>query len=290
MLKISTEIHSIANHVGEHKAVEYVANAGFDAWDFSMNRLWSKDPVTGAFYVPDHPLAGNKYLQFARELKQIGLDHGIHCNQSHAPFPSVDETVRTYLKRTIECTAEAGGQICIVHPGNKQNAEANAELYHELLPFAKECGVKLAAENMFNREPGTRRIIPAACSCPEDFVKHLELVNDPFLVACLDIGHAEIVGCETSAVDMIYALGDRLQALHIHDNNKWDDCHQLPFSMDIDFYAVMAALKKVGYQGYLTMEANCYLKVYTPKNVLQGVKKMAETAKRLAKIHAESCQ
>ena len=35
-MKISTEISSIAKHVGEEKAVELVAKAGFDAYDFSM--------------------------------------------------------------------------------------------------------------------------------------------------------------------------------------------------------------------------------------------------------------
>ena len=35
-MKTSTEIASIAKHVGEEKAVLYVARAGFDAWDFSM--------------------------------------------------------------------------------------------------------------------------------------------------------------------------------------------------------------------------------------------------------------
>lgn len=290
MLRISTEIDSASLHVGEEKAVEYVAKAGFDAWDFSMGVLWRKDPATGLWRVPEHPLAGPDYLKFARQLKKIGLDNGIHCNQSHAPFPSVDPTAHSFLKRAIECTAEAGGEICIIHPGNRQTAEENAELYFELLPFAKAHGVKIAAENMFNREPETRRIIPAACSSPEDFVKHLELVNDPFLVACLDIGHAEIVGCETSAPEMIRALGSRLQALHIHDNNKLDDCHQLPFTMDIHFEDAICALKEIGYQGYLTLEANNYLKAYTPQTLLAGIKMMAAAAKRLAEMFEKTCQ
>ena len=36
LMKISTEIASAAALVGEEKAVEYTAKAGFDAWDFSM--------------------------------------------------------------------------------------------------------------------------------------------------------------------------------------------------------------------------------------------------------------
>lgn len=285
MLKISTEIHSIAQHVGEMKAVEYVAKAGFDAWDFSMFATWQKDPVTGRRYLADMPLTGPNYLAFARELKAIGLDNGIVCNQSHAPFPTVEPAVWDILKRSIEATAEAGGSICIIHPGNHLTAEENADIYRQLLPFAKEHGVKLAAENMFNREPETRRIIPAACSSPEDFLKHLQLVNDPDLVACLDIGHAEIVGCETSAAELIHALGSHLQALHIHDNDRYNDSHQLPFTMDIDFEGVIRALKAIDYQGYLTLEANACLTGYTPETVFSGVRNMAVAAKRLAEMY-----
>lgn len=35
-MKTSTEIQSIVDVVGEEKAIEMIAKAGFDAWDFSM--------------------------------------------------------------------------------------------------------------------------------------------------------------------------------------------------------------------------------------------------------------
>ena len=35
-MKISTEIFSASKIVGEEKAIELIAKAGFDAWDFSM--------------------------------------------------------------------------------------------------------------------------------------------------------------------------------------------------------------------------------------------------------------
>ena len=95
-----------------------------------------------------HPLVSGNYLAFARRLKQIGLNHGVVCNQSHAPFPTSCAQIRSYLKSVIECTAEAGGEICVIHPDNNRLAQENVEMYMELLPFAIECGVKIAAENM----------------------------------------------------------------------------------------------------------------------------------------------
>ena len=288
-MKISTEIASLARITGEEKAVEMIAKAGFDAWDFSMFDMARFDWQTRCYIATNHPLSGNNYLAFARQLKKIGLDNGIHCNQSHAPFPTSCKEIRSFYKRAIECTAEAGGKICIIHPDNNKGAEENAEIYLELLPFAKGCGVKIATENMFNWDREKDCAMFAACSTPESFCSHVDAVNDEYLVACLDIGHAEIKSLGTSAVEMINALGPRLQALHIHDNNKMGDLHQIPFSMDIDFEEVIKALKNIGYSGYFTLEANCYLKKYTEENVFDGVLELAKSAKKLVEMF-ECCK
>ena len=38
-MKTSTEINSAAKFVGEEKAIELIAKAGFEAWDFSMFKM-----------------------------------------------------------------------------------------------------------------------------------------------------------------------------------------------------------------------------------------------------------
>ena len=281
-MKISTEINSIARISGEEKAVEYVAKAGFDAWDFSMFRMCDKDFEKRKTVQNSHPLSGNNYLAFARKLKQIGLDNGIVCNQSHAPFPSDLDGMMTYLKRAIECTAEAGGEICIIHPVNRKSAEENAEMYLELLEFAKDTGVKIAAENMWLWDKEKDEAYFAACADEKSFCEHLEIVNSPNLVACLDIGHAEMRGLNTTAETMIKALGKRLKALHIHDNDLWHDSHEIPFSMNINFEKVVKALKEIGYSGYFTLEADRYLKNHTEENLFDGVKDLALSARKLA--------
>ena len=281
-MKISTEIASIARHIGEHKAVELCAKAGFDGWDFSMFQMGVYNWRIDACDPSDHPLVGKNYLQFARELRKIGEDNGIRCNQSHAPFPVRCKEIRDRLPRAIECTAEAGGEICIIHPDNDKSPEENAEMYLELLPFAKDCGVKIATENMWNWDESTGYSSFAACSTSESFCKHLEVIDDDFFVACLDIGHAEMKGSGSGAVNMIHALGSKLQALHIHDNNQHHDSHQIPFSMNIDFDAVVKALKEIDYKGWFTLEADRYLSAYNADNVMEGIQKMADSAKILA--------
>ncbi len=286
-MKISTEIDSAAMVIGEEKTIEYLAKAGFDAWDFSMFRMCEYDWKTKKLLPSSHPLAGENYLAFARKLKQIGLDNGIVCNQSHAPFPTACKEIQSYFKRAIECTAEAGGEICIIHPDNDKSAEENAEIYNELLPFAKQCKVKIATENMWNWDDDKNQASFAACCDPKDFLAHINAVNDDYLVACLDIGHAEMKGLNTNSVEMIKALGNHLQALHIHDNDKWHDSHQIPFSMDIDFVPIVKALKEIGYSGYFTLEADQFLSGCTENDIYDKIKEMARVAKKLADMYEE---
>lgn len=284
-MKTSTEIGSAAKIIGEENAVEYVAKAGFDAWDFSMFAMCKYDWGTNSVQSTDHPLSSDNYLSFARQLKQIGLDNGIHCNQSHAPFPVYNRDIRSYLKRAIECTAEAGGKVCVIHPDNFKNPQENAEMYSELLPFAKDCGVKIATENMWCWDKDLDHSTFAACATPKSFCEHIDVLNDKFMVACLDIGHAEMKGSDTTAVEMIKALDNRLQALHIHDNDKWHDSHQIPFSMNIDFIAILKALKEINYNGYFTLEADRYLSAFDVNNIFDGIKNLADSAKKLVEIY-----
>lgn len=281
-MKISTEIASATKIVGEEKAIEYIAKAGFDAWDFSMFSMCKYDWGNRILLPNNHPLSGNEYLKFARRLRQVADDNGIECNQSHAPFPTCCDEIRGYYKRAIECTAEAGGKICIIHPDNFKTPEENAEIYNELLPFAKECAVKIATENMWNWDNEKEEPCFAACATAKSFREHIDAVNDDYLVACLDIGHSEMRTLGTSSVEMIHTLGDSLAALHIHDNDRFHDSHQIPFSMDIDFELIVKALKDIDYKGYFTLEADCYLHSFDESNVFEGIVNLKNSVRKLA--------
>ena len=283
-MKLSTEIGSASHQVGEARAIETVAAAGFDAWDFSMFCMTSYNWDTGVATLRDHPLCKPNYLAFARELRHIGEECGIVCNQAHAPFPVSAPPIRAMLQRAIECTAEAGGKICVIHPVNHFDAERNAEFFAELLPFAKSCGVKIATENMWGWDDTADCATFAACATPESFCAHIDLVNDENFVACLDLGHAEMRGLHTSATELIYGLGHRLAALHIHDNDKWKDLHRIPFSHSIDFAAIARALRDIGYAGDLTLEADTHLSRFTPDTILTGMTEMANSLKRFAEM------
>ncbi len=284
-MRISTEIASIARAAGgEAEALRLVVAAGFEAYDLSLFELAKFDYSVGDVVDRGHPLAARDPRDYVRSLRRLADELGLVCNQSHAPFPVRCAAIRERLKLAIECTAIAGGKICIIHPDNALSAGENAVMYRELLPTAHDFGVKIAAENMWywNRETDEARA--AACSHHDDFVAHIREVDDPYLVACLDIGHADMRGLGTSPREMIYALRDHLAAIHMHDNDRWHDSHELPFTMQIDMEDVIAALREVNYQGDMTLEADRYLANHPEIPPHEGVKHMADAARRLREM------
>lgn len=281
MFKISSEIHTLAKRVGEERAIRMLAAAGFEYYDFSLFSMapvnWKEKRVEQG----DHPLQGDGWREYCQELRKVADECGIKCNQSHAPFPSHAEGIYPYLERAIEATAIAGGRICVIHPVNDWSAEENAALYRRLLPTAHKFGVKIATENMWNWDHEKKEALPAACSHHDDFVAHVDAVNDPYLVACVDIGHAEMRGLHTDSYAMIKALGHRVQALHLHDNDLWHDSHALPFTMQIDFDRVARALAEIDYRGEMTLEANRCLDGVADEDLAAAVDSMAAAARRL---------
>ena len=282
---VSTEIISASEIVGEERAVELIAKAGFDAWDFNLTPMAELEWGTWKLLDIPHPLKDGDYLGFSRRLKQIGLDNGIVCNQSHAPFPSQMKVVNDMLKRAIECTAEAGAKVCVIHPDPEADCNKNKEMYLKLLEFAKDCNVKIATENMYGWDAVRNAATFAACGTAEDFLAHINAISDDYFVGCLDIGHAEMKGVGTSAVSIIKALGTHLQALHIHDNDLCNDSHQIPMSMKIECEPIVRALKEINYSGYFTLEAVAYLNKYDETNIMTGLKDLYVAVRKLADLY-----
>ena len=160
----------------------------------------------------------------------------------------------------FECCAELGIETVVIHPIQdgpfKQKSEElllrSVEFYKSLIPMAREYGVKMATENMWQRDEN-RKIIDDTCASPEQLCRCVDMVDSEWLVACLDIGH--VVLCDREPADFIRALGpDRLKALHVHDNDKVSDQHVLPFTGKIDWLSTCSALGEIGYTGDFTFE------------------------------------
>ena len=254
---ISTQTDAAGKRFGDIDGVKLICEQGFEAVDYSMFAMGSDDCI----------LNGPDYLDYVLKVKAAADFYGVPFNQAHAPFATMRDGDEEYnakmmprVKRSIEIAGILGAKAIIVHPvAFKENQfEKNMAMYNELLPAAKAAGVKIALENMWGRDPETRKIIPNVCSTAEDFPRYVDALPSEYFTACLDLGHCGLVG--EDAADMIRALGhDRLTCLHIHDNDGINDSHVMPFLGTIKWKAVAKALHDIDYSGDLTLEADAHL-------------------------------
>ena len=287
---ISTQTGALSRAFGDKEAIKILANAGFDAFDYSFS-----DWDLSEYKEHGKNILSGDYGGYAKELKAFASECGIVCNQAHAPFPSSrgtdeDDEIYEYLIRSMEFAASLGAKIIIIHPkqhiyhldNTLELLEMNVEFYKSLVPYCEKFGIKVAVENMWHENPNTYAVVDSACSRGWEFKKLLDTVNSPWIVGCLDIGHASLIGADIPS--FIRTLGkERLQALHIHDTDLVHDLHTLPLTAKINYYEVMCALKEIGYEGDFTYEADGFFRGF-PKDFYPEVSAfMVKVAKRLLK-------
>jgi len=268
------------------KSVEYVAQrlaemkaAGFEAVDFQLCEEFTYGQIQhqharSTFF--DQPLEA-LYAYFA-PYKQLLADHGITVGQTHAIFPSyvygAGDEYNDYLvevvKKNIAITAFLDCQYTVLHPwtlvergeGEDKQLEyaVNKKLYAALIDTAKEYGVTVLFENMFERDAQQRKCFDGSCQDPQEAVMYIDELNEKAgfeaFGFCLDSGHAVL--CGKNLYDVIKTLGHRIKALHLHDVLGVLDDHMAPFTGISRWDFLVKGLKEVGYNGSINFETSSY--------------------------------
>lgn len=282
----STTLDILAINFGREKGIEIIADAGFPAIDLSLFR-----DLDFAF-APD-------WKENTKKLKEIADRRGVIFNQSHAPFGGgwekyTKETVPTF-PRLFEVISMLGAKQIVVHPVQKvpylgheeEMFEINMEFYSSLAPYAKNCGIKIALENMWQDRPVTRYICDDVCADPREMNRYYDTLNDPeAFTVCLDLGHVALCGREPQ--DAIRTIGhDRLGSLHVQDVDYVHDLHTLPGCGRINWDEVCRALADIDYCGDFTLESDNFLQKYDVEFQPTATKFMADVCKHLtSKIEA----
>jgi sugar phosphate isomerase/epimerase len=108
--------------------------------------------------------------------------------------------------------------------------------FKRLIERAEKDGVIIALENL--RKP--------------EYLDYIfENIKSDKLKFCYDSGHEN---CYTPDIDLLGKYGDKLVALHLHDNYGTSDQHLLPFNGTVNWDRIMTQLKKLNYKGSLALE------------------------------------
>lgn len=272
-------------HFSDREIVDILKDAGFDAIDYSFFDVQRCNP----------DVSDSEYKQRFTELRKYAEDKGLYFNQSHAPHPSslADEvfTKRRFseLITALKNSSYLGVRNIIIHPlqhlryYTNENIETlyqmNLEFYARLIPYCEEYGITVCTENMWQCYGDSNKIWDSTCSKAEEFVRYVDGIGSKYVKACVDIGHTVLVG--ENPVKMIKMLGNRVAALHVHDNDGIRDEHTVPFHGIVKWNEVAKALKDIGYSGEITLETEGFMNQYKiPKELVPAsAKYMAETAR-----------
>jgi D-psicose/D-tagatose/L-ribulose 3-epimerase len=199
-----------------------------------------------------------------KNIGQVLKDNGLQCtavtvlpDEAHnaiSPDAANRQGAIEHLKRVLECAHNAGvqtlcgpyyqvlGQFTGAFPTEAELAGA-AEVHRTIAPIAQAAGVKCAVEAL-------NRFEAHLLNTMEQAAAYVKRVDHPNFGTMYDTFHANIEEkCPMAAIDTVFATG-KLNHVHISENDRGT-----PGRGHINITEQIQHLKKIGYDGWMTIEA-----------------------------------
>jgi sugar phosphate isomerase/epimerase len=244
------------------EAVERLAAVGFRRLDFNF--------VDWCY--PDSPFVGSDWRRWLEAVRERAEKLGVRFTQAHGPiFDKWADTARTRWLTSLSPRSVEGAAMLNVPwivfepetatgPFDRAHLEAlrerNLTWFDPLVDVAEREGLGLALENVTDLGGATRGTRRRYCGVTAELIGLVDAFDGDHVGICWDVGHAHIQRLDQPAA--LRAIGPRLKAVHIQDNNGEADQHLLPYAVPpgqgIDWPAIVAALDAIDYHGDFTLE------------------------------------
>ena len=258
MKKIAVVIHNNNENVTVSETIDAIKKAGF------------KD-VFVQWYNKEWEYSQEEQLKYARK-------QGLNIIFAHLGYKNINDLwkecdeenklVENY-KKDIKICKQNNIPMVVMHLTSKKVApnynEIGLERIREIVNYAKELDIKVAFEN--TKIKGYLEYV----------IQNLD--NDNVGI-CYDAGHCHVHFNDEFPYEM---FKNKIFAVHLHDNDKSDDLHLLPFDGTIDWEYVINKLKDCNYNGPITMEL-CYRYDYLNMSLDSFYKKGYEVGKKLQEM------
>lgn len=267
-MKITVDTHGFKKNYNDFETFKMIKDAGFDGIDYSF------------FGDVNHWLLKDNYIERANKLRKSLDELQLSCEQAHAPFGADDmpggflygdemsENSPAYLEivRSIEAASIMGVKYLVLHgitvPNNVDLEEYNLKFYKSFIPYCEKYDVKIAVENLFTYDKKCK-VYRGKFGTPKSLDNFLKKLNSDCFVICIDIGHAALTGVEPQ-IFIDNTSSQLLKVLHIQDTDYIADRHYLPFIGELDWEAIILALKNKKYCGNINFELPIMLEKMPP--------------------------
>ena len=251
-MKKGVSFFSFAQDVDIREAAREAKNAGYDGVELVLTDAGSLNMAA----------TEAKLLKIRRTVTDLGLEipsvgaWNLWSHNLASDDPKEVQAASDIVKKQIDCAAAFGADAVLVVPGwvgapfaegvvRYDRAYENAQrALSQLAPFAEGAGVQLAVENVWNK----------FLLSPIEMRRFLDEISSPNVCAYFDVGNIVYVGYPEQWIEI---LGSRIKKLHFCDYRA-DQVGLGAFvdllAGDVDFPAVMRAIRSVGYDDYVTVE------------------------------------
>ena len=195
------------------------------------------------------------------ELKDLLSSYDIEVAASNLIYPggfqhaSPDETVRSrsvkYSYGLIKLSSELGNKVLVWGGGSQRSIPQTVsrkdgmsyltELLRKIVKVAEDYGVRIGLEILNHSESNVLNKVSEA-------LRLIKNVSSEFLGITGDTYHLNIE--EPSVLDGIRRIGAKMTHVHVSDHNR-----EVPGLGDLNFAEIVRALKDIGYDQYLSIEA-----------------------------------
>jgi L-ribulose-5-phosphate 3-epimerase len=196
-------------------------------------------------------------LKAAAEFGKLARDAGVPIHSivfgvGHAPFsdpnPKVIEKGLAGMETALRSAKALGAGAVLLVPAIVNENVSYGDAYkrsqehiRKLLPLAKELGVIIAVENVWNK----------FLLSPLEFARYVDEFESPWLRAYFDVGNVILFGYSQ---DWIRTLGKRIVKIHLKDFKREGYEWKNLLDGDVNWLEVRRALEEIQYDGFLTPE------------------------------------
>ena len=266
--KVSLTLERFQASRGDVAMLDVAKSIDVDAVDFSLiEHDYRKE---GDIYSKSDA----EIVAHMNEVRERAAELGIEIGQTHGRIVGFcgdkEKDAATLRNARLDClaTSALGAKYCVMHTVTSmvfgKNADPdvmrriNFDMFTQILPYAKEFDVKVATET-YGDAPGIGCI--EFFGDMNEFIRGYDMISeaseyaDHFCV-CMDTGHTHRsvrFGCP-SVAECIKMLGDRIEVLHLNDNDGVFDQHKIPMTGTINWKDTFDALDEIGYHGNYNME------------------------------------
>lgn len=247
MLRIGVQTNNIIEDDCPQDGFAMLRRAGFSCADFSLNRYLKNTDVYKSEINHFFSQSVQELEAFFSPHKMGALQEQITINQMHMPYPiyvpNGDSALNDYLRevvapKSMELCAFFGCPYIVIHAyklarflgSESKEWEQTGMLLDSLAPMAKEMGITICIENLYDGIGS--HLVEGPCCSAVKAAERIDRINEKYhaevLGFCFDTGHANLIGLDFE--DFITTLGHRLKVLHMHDNDGRQDLHQIPFT------------------------------------------------------------